>query len=1582
MGVLMGIRAAVAAICVGVMGAANPAIAQWTPPGGSGSVSEPKVFEGSELYRMSSQQSVSLPSVDFGDSWSHDTGEVSFSQSDISIPGNNILPIRVTRTRSRTAIALYSDGMFGDWELAIPRVEYTWRGGAEQYFEPTRCRNPQPSIRYNTGASSGILAYDPGHFYFGMRVYGVDDQSHIIMVPSTQWPTTALGTAPALTTKTLWKISCLPAATNGRDGFLATSSDGTTYRFDREIHRRTIKQNGNILVSIYPSVVTDVHGNTVSFTYGVHGPTQIQSSDGRIINFAYNAAGQVTQVTSGSRTWNYIYEIRNGRTFLTRVQQPDGREWRYEGFENLDWANYTERDYLDCQVLGPEFGSFPRPASPLGGLAVVHPNGTRMESTFALVKNGRTKGQPRTTQNYWYTNRCKQSVYTLDNHVVSIALSQKRIVQVNGTIDTWSYAYSQDEGSYSNNNTLPDTKLRTEYRPDGSRREYDVFRVNPYTFSWRDEGDIVQTRVYDSPSGGALLERTYPTYDNVFYSPGYTPLPGTFDDPSSGASLYKEQVNRLDKSSVLERSSDVYTTAYTYTLTGTGFALDNPTTIQKSSNTGGGTRTSNISYLSQTGSWVLFKPLAEVLNGVEVIRLAYAPTGKVTEVRSFGSLRTSLGWNADGTMAWAKDALNRQTTFLSYKRGTPQIVTQPDGTSYTFVVDNNGWITSATNPRGYATLLGYNAAGWLTSIDRPTGWSDTAISYAWDPQGITVTEATGTKRVVTSHDGLNRPVLVRTDDLSGVAASVYQKTGYDGLNRVVFKGLPAADALSTAGANLTYDALGREIQVTENVAPFATTATTYLSGNRVQVTDPVGNQTITTKVGFAGPDDGFVTRIDQPLGVSTVMTYGTQGNILTATQGDAVQSFTQTWAYDSQYRLCAHSTPETGTNRFEYDAANQLVAYAEGLTGTTCATLPVDKVQLGYDLLGRATSTDFPGIAPDISTTYDANGNVTAVSRGGVNWTYAYNSLDRLTQEQLQIDGRTYQFDYSYNGNGDLASATVPFAGSVTFGPDGFGRPTGLNIAGNQIASLGVYFPNGNLKQMNYGNGYVFTATQNARQLTATAQAVGGGFSALGRSYTYDANGRITSIVDSAVGGENRGYSYDGLGRLATASGPWGAGSYTYDGLGNLKSWTQGSSSHSTAWDTVKNRPTSATTTGYGTRAISYDARGNATGLGNLSFTYDDANQPSSVSGATSGTYTYDGNLKRVKQVVGGQTIYNVYSTLTGKVSIIDNATTGERNAIIDLGAASVRWNPISGAEITHLDHLGSPVAATSWQGGLLWRESYTPFGDKRIDPAVNRDKPSFTGHIDDGATGLTYMQARYYDPALGRFLSADPVGFAEGGVTYFNRYAYVGNDPINGFDPTGTYKCIGNDTQCDEARRFYNTLVEARDSESTSKRERKVISGILNHLEAPGEGDVEVSFGILKNASGQVDPNTGNIKLDLAKISADGEKISGTLGSQSYRAGLIAGAATLAHEGLHSVQVKAGRNFNNVDVRFQSEVDAYYFGNVVTKAFGGTNNIERRSRKDYLENSAYRSCTGALGFGAGCDEASLRWSRKSKIRD
>ena len=102
-----------------------------------------------------------------------------------------------------------------------------------------------------------------------------------------------------------------------------------------------------------------------------------------------------------------------------------------------------------------------------------------------------------------------------------------------------------------------------------------------------------------------------------------------------------------------------------------------------------------------------------------------------------------------------------------------------------------------------------------------------------------------------------------------------------------------------------------------------------------------------------------------------------------------------------------------------------------------------------------------------------------------------------------------------------------------------------------------------------------------------------------------------------------------------------------------------------------------------------------------------------------------------------------------------------------------------------HPDLLGSPRRATNASKTQLWREHYDPYGMKLngID-----EKIGYTGHAYDAATGLTYMQARFYDPLVGRFLSTDPVGFDASNPYGFNRYAYANNNPYRYTDPNGEF--------------------------------------------------------------------------------------------------------------------------------------------------------------------------------------------------
>ena len=104
-----------------------------------------------------------------------------------------------------------------------------------------------------------------------------------------------------------------------------------------------------------------------------------------------------------------------------------------------------------------------------------------------------------------------------------------------------------------------------------------------------------------------------------------------------------------------------------------------------------------------------------------------------------------------------------------------------------------------------------------------------------------------------------------------------------------------------------------------------------------------------------------------------------------------------------------------------------------------------------------------------------------------------------------------------------------------------------------------------------------------------------------------------------------------------------------------------------------------------------------------------------------------------------------------------------------------------------HNDVSGTPLLATDASGNVLWKENYRPYGEKlNNSPAASDNRLGFAGKPYDEATGLSYMGARYYDPALGRFMGIDPKEVDVDEVHSFNRYAYANNNPYKFVDPDG----------------------------------------------------------------------------------------------------------------------------------------------------------------------------------------------------
>lgn len=139
----------------------------------------------------------------------------------------------------------------------------------------------------------------------------------------------------------------------------------------------------------------------------------------------------------------------------------------------------------------------------------------------------------------------------------------------------------------------------------------------------------------------------------------------------------------------------------------------------------------------------------------------------------------------------------------------------------------------------------------------------------------------------------------------------------------------------------------------------------------------------------------------------------------------------------------------------------------------------------------------------------------------------------------------------------------------------------------------------------------------------------------------------------------------------------------------------------------------------------------------------------------------------------------------------VDNFRT-MRESIVTLvfGVLCATGFPCEAQEIVyiHTDTSGSILAETDSNGTVLSRRTYEPFG-QQLEAVVNG--PGYTGHVQDADTGLIYMQQRYYDASLGRFLSVDPVATRPIGDN-FNRYWYANNNPYTNVDPDGR-ECNGN---------------------------------------------------------------------------------------------------------------------------------------------------------------------------------------------
>jgi RHS repeat-associated protein len=767
-----------------------------------------------------------------------------------------------------------------------------------------------------------------------------------------------------------------------------------------------------------------------------------------------------------------------------------------------------------------------------------------------------------------------------------------------------------------------------------------------------------------------------------------------------------------------------------------------------------------------------------------------------------------------------------------------------NGQSTTFTYDTFGRKKSVLKPTGERTTFSYSdpaGADWCgsESTTYPENRVSRAVRTRVDALGNETERSfsindTSTVTVRTSYDRAGR--AARTDTYSSTNPSplAYRTTTYDDMNRVLddcyggFDALPSCktnvyDGLTTtttneAGRVITHlgDAFGR-ISITRASLPAGVSNATFTygpfgllrqektaeaSGQAVGQTDLVydvlGRQTSMTRTG-AGTRETSYNSFGDIVGTAKVAQDGVKSGILSYGR-DALGRLTAITGSGMNRRLW-WDTPASNPNVPAPNAKGKLVDLVDG------ATVHFDYYPSGL-LQKKTWSAAVWGSMTEIgsvSYNYDGQGRPYMVTYPKVpNWSSPL----------------TLVYDYDPFA-GDVSAITNVTTGEpltqiwAATGRDELGRiyRETMGVAGGPSIERQTY-------------GYYASGMTNTASLIGT-----NGDATLVYTYDGDKLPRVFRLSGSAMGGGwNSNYTYDNLKRLTD----WTTGTatvhYGYDADGNLTSRSWGVPG---AGSTVTYTTAPSGTGAYERRLTStlssspsYEDRYRADAWGRIydtpaiALTYNAADE---VVGATekSNGQAYsiyrDAQGSRVVTTYGNPSNGQPWAALYTFDDLTEykNSSSGveERSRIRANGklvGELVRTSdvPSRTANFYLVDNVGNVLAETAPSGVVTARARRDPYGNfmaNALTPHLPREplganqdgsgRLGFGDHPRENNWGLVDMQARFYNPALGRFTTADPIVGNLLDRRSHNAFAYVRNNPVSGSDPMGLSDNMSEDS-------------------------------------------------------------------------------------------------------------------------------------------------------------------------------------------
>jgi RHS repeat-associated protein len=808
------------------------------------------------------------------------------------------------------------------------------------------------------------------------------------------------------------------------------------------------------------------------------------------------------------------------------------------------------------------------------------------------------------------------------------------------------------------------------------------------------------------------------------------------------------------------------------------------------------TRTSSFAYDSASGllTWETVEPNNAALR-LQTVN-SYDAFGNKTTVSVVGAdivtRSSSAVYDANGQFATANvNAFGQRETFQYDARfGKPTSHTGPNGLTTTWAYDSFGRKTQETRADGTQTKWAYQ---FCNGVNSGTATCVSGASYRIQETPYAADGTTVNGPVTTVYfDLLDREMARETQGFDGSAARATRT--YDALGRVTQTSRPYFVSGGTPQlTTFTYDALGRVVTATK---PDGSVSQTAYHGLSVTETNAL-NQTRTV----VKNSQGKVVTVTDAMGKVMNYAYDAVGNPVQTT--DALGNVV-TATYDLRGRKIASSDPDLGSWSYSYNALGLLVSQTDAKSQT---------VSLTYDKLNRLVQR----VEPDMTSVwvYDtaahgvgklASSSISAGPGNGFGRSITYDTLGRPSQLSTTIDGATYTMGATYDANSRLAKVSYPSGFTARYGYNslGFANQLADDATGQAQWTANAMDAEGHLTQTTAGNGLVSTMGFDTKTGRLLSIGTGTGSAVQNLSYTYDLLGNPLSRSDANTS-LSETFTYDGLNRLTSSKVNLSptplSKSFAYDPIGNLISKSDVGTYTYPAPGSPQPHAVVSVSGGSLSATFTYDADGNQTsGLGR-SIVYTSYNKPASITqGARTISFVDDTEHQRYKQVTPEGT--TLYIAGFGVLAEVNNpGASGQKwTDYLSVGNAKVGMRVLQTASETlstryfHTDHLGSISVITNENGVVVERLSYDAWGKRRFPNGTDDTTGSitsqttrgFTGEEELSVSGLVHLNGRVYDPLLARFTSADPTVSDPLNPQGWNRYSYVGNDPLAFTDPNG----------------------------------------------------------------------------------------------------------------------------------------------------------------------------------------------------